>query len=563
MCRQVMIALAVSVVVGSAVGWGDVIELKDGRTINGTLVRQGDEVMITGEDGSVVRAKPGDVTKVTLTSSMSVAQASDSDWTRAAAEIRRADDLQTIIEIHQKFLEKYPDEAVSPKVRTSMEGYQKLLEQHGVKFRGRWMPQAQVQVMMQEWSDRAKPALVKYRAGDLRGALEAAKGAIKADGANPDALTIAGLASYRLNMTGNARDYFASLVQNDPSSVLGENNLAVILFEQKRQAESLVHYGKAMQASPDNRFVADNIMEALNSYVGGGGDVNSPAYVNLVRQFQQSESRIETQMARRGMYRYGSTWVPPAMLDRLNGNLQAIKNAMAQLDSQYQAGKTAMAQLDQAIAAATNDYNTTSLNISYLDSLISTSTGDVSSYIAQREDLARALQGIGQRKAKLEAERQNAAASVEVAPDQAAKLKAAYAAALANQFTGVQRMMDWGEAENPPGPTIVQIPSPVPVVLPPPGQMPEQVQQELTDSYQQMETPLGLVPVIGIPVPVRRGGGDHDGRHGGWDHGGRGGGSAVPLGPSTPTLPVAPRMNVLPPTVNGIPPVVGPTSRGG
>jgi hypothetical protein len=350
-----------------------------------------------------------------------------------------------------------------------------------------------------------------------------------------------------------------TLTQNDPSNVLGENNLAVILFGQKRQAEALIHYNRALQASPDNRFVADNIEEVLYAY---SGDVNAAVYQDLVRQFRQAESRIEVQMARRGLYRYGSTWVPVPVLDRLNSNMQAIKNAMTQLDTQYQAARNATAALDQQIAQAANDYNTTALNVSYLSSLIASTTGDVGSLLAQRDDLERTLQGLSDKKASLEAQRQNAAASLQVAPDQAERLKAAYAAAVRNQFTGVQRMMDWGEAENPPAPTIVQIPSPLPIALPAPLPVPQtpvqdRYQRDLTDSYQQAGTPLGVIPVFINPGDRGGRGGRDGGRDGGGRRGDGSGGNTVgpvrgpQFNPVGPTFPTAPRLNVAPPTLDG------------
>ena len=547
--------LGAAIAASSTFTRADVIELKDGRIIVGTLLRKGDDVIITSEDGKSINARPADVTRVTLTSTVTPTQAADAEWTRDAAEIRRADNLQNIVDIHQKFLDKYPDAAVAPSVRTSLDQYKELAKENGVKFHGRWMPEAQIQVQVQEWSDRAKAALVKYRAGDLHGALDSAKSAIKDDAANPDALTIAGLAAYHLNMTGDSRDYFAALTQGDPTSVLGENNLAVILFSQKRQAESLIHYGKALQAAPDNRFVADNIEEALNSYTSNGGDLTAPAYTGLVRQFQQAESRIEATMARKGLYRYGSTWVPAGVMDRLNSNLQQIKNAMTQLDSQFQAARAATAALDNAIAQATNDYNTTALNLSYLDSLLASTTGDVGNILQQRDDLQHTLQAIADKRAKLVADRQNADATLQSAPTQADKLKAAYAAATMSQFTGIQRIMDWGEQDNPPAPSIVQIPAPIPLQLPATTPPQDPNQRALTDSYNQMTTPLGVVPVIAVPVPINNG--DGNGHH----HNGHGNQNQnIPIGPLTPQLPIAPRVIVLPPTVNGLP---GPSTRGG
>ncbi len=557
MCRLAVVGLLLGAAIAATFTFSraDVIELKDGRVIVGTLLRKGDDVTITSEDGKSINARPGDVTRVTLTSTVTPTQAADAEWTRDAAEIRRSDSLPAIIDLHQKFLDKYPDAAAAPSVRTSLDQYKELAKENGVKFHGRWMPEAQIQVQVQEWSDRARAALIKYRVGDLQGALDSAKGAIKDDPANPDALTIAGLAAYHLNMTGDARDHFTALTQGDPATVLGENNLAVILFSQKRQVESLIHYAHALQAAPDNRFVADNIEEALYAYTNNGGDLNAPAYTGLVRQFQQAESRIEATMARKGLYRYGSTWVPAGVMDRLNANLQQIKNAMTQLDSQFQAARAATAALDNAIAQATNDYNTTALNLSYLDSLLASTTGDVGNILQQRDDLQRTLQAIADKRAKLVADRQNADATLQSAPTQADKLKAAYAAASTTQFTGIQRIMDWGEQDNVPPPTIVQIPAPNSIQLPAPAPTPAPApqQQTRTDNYHQLTTPLGLVPVIPVPIPINQGDGHHHDHNGG----NPGHNQNIPNGPLTPQLPVAPRVIVLPPTVNGL---QGPTT---
>ena len=554
MCRLAAIGLLLGTAVAATSARADVIELSDGRIIVGTLLRKGDDVFITSDDGKSIKAKPADVTRVTLTSTVTPTQAADAEWTRAAAQIRKADNLPSIIDVHQKFLDKYPDAPVSPSVRTSLDEYKKLARENGVKFRGRWMPEAQIQVQVQDWADHAKPALVKYRAGDLRGALDFAKAAIKDDPANPDALTLAGLASFHLNLLSDAHDDFAALTQGDPATVLGENNLAVILFTQKRLAESLLHYAHALQVSPDNRFVGDNIEEALYAYTSSGGDLNAPAYTGLVRQFQQSESRIEATMARKGLYRFGSTWVPAGIMDRLNSNLQQIKNAMTQLDSRFQAARAATTALEYAIAQANTDYNNTALNISYLDSLIASTTGDVGNILSQRDDLQRTLQAIADKRAKLIADHQNALATLQSAPAQAEKLKAAYALASASQFTGIQRIMDWGEQDNPPPPTIVQIPAPFSLPAPtPPAQDPNQ--QTLTDNYQQLTTPLGIVPVIPVPIPISRGNGN--------GHGHNGGGQNVPIGPLTPHLPIAPRVLLIPPTITGIPAPPPPSTRGG
>ena len=70
----------------------DVIELKDGRSFIGVMARQGDAILITTTDGLEIQAKPSDVAKVTLTNSITPAEAAGAEWTRSAAAIKQANE---------------------------------------------------------------------------------------------------------------------------------------------------------------------------------------------------------------------------------------------------------------------------------------------------------------------------------------------------------------------------------------------------------------------------------------------------------------------------------------
>jgi len=44
-----------------------------------------------------------------------------------------------------------------------------------VKFRGRWVPRAQIDVMLKQWSEAARPAVLFYQAVHPNEALDAAR----------------------------------------------------------------------------------------------------------------------------------------------------------------------------------------------------------------------------------------------------------------------------------------------------------------------------------------------------------------------------------------------------
>ena len=451
-------AALLSMAVGAGNIYGDLIQLKDGKTISGSVKRNGDVMVITADDGTVQTVKPDDVVRVTLTSTVTPAQAAESEWTRVASQVRKAESLAEVITLHEKFLEKNGGTPTAAEVRKSLDEYKKLQLQDGVRFRSRWMPRAQAEVMLRLDEENARPAVGNYKAGRMKEAIDSANAAIKQDDENVTALAIGGLAAYRMNNLGLSRQFFARLGDVDASSVLGLNNAAVVCFQQKREAESLLFYARALSASADNRLLLDNIMEAMNSYTGAK---DSGAYKNLARQLDQAEVRLEASMAKKNQFRFGSTWVTQEQLDRLTAQRKAILDAMTELDSHYKAAQVAVSTMEKDIRQAAADYDSTLGDVNYLSLLILSAqqrNEDATYLLNQRDVQLFNLERIRRRKTALEDQHAKLTASFKAYQVEAERLKTQLAGAAMQQFTGIQRIMELGEDENPPAPTAVTLP---------------------------------------------------------------------------------------------------------
>ena len=164
-------AAAISLAIFAVVAAGDTIELRDGRKISGSMTRQGAMAVIKGDDGSSITVALTDVVHVTLSDSTSPADAAKSEWLRVASQIKGAGDIQAIIDLHKKFLEKYPDAANAKDVREPLGVYQQLADAGAVKFHGQWMPPDQIEVVQRQWAEAAAPGLVAYQAGKFKEAL--------------------------------------------------------------------------------------------------------------------------------------------------------------------------------------------------------------------------------------------------------------------------------------------------------------------------------------------------------------------------------------------------------
>jgi tetratricopeptide (TPR) repeat protein len=444
----------------------DKIELKDGRTLSGTLVREGSAMIIRTDTNETVTTTPDQILRVTLTNNITPAQAANAEWKTISIQIKKADTLAAVIALHQKFIDKHPNQELAKTVRTSLAEYQKLVGQKPVKFRGRWMAEAQVQTTQQSWQDQAKPALEPYRAKRFREALDSAKEILQSTDDNPIALTIAGNASFQINNLAAARQYFAKLAAADPSTPLPENNIAVLCARQKLTGETLLHYTKALQTNPANRLLLDNIAEALNTYLLTGGSRETPAYKDLLRQVKDPEERLQAEMAKKDLRRHGSGWVPKEHAERLFKARTEIAAAMGRLEAKYTGVRQSLDAIKNQISQTDKDIETTNANITTLTTAAtdaSTQGGaDLTTILASRDTYVQGLEKLRTRKQSLEAERAKLTPIDKEIHTQAEKLKAALAAYQSTEYTGTQQLMELDEDQTPPAP----VPSPkVAVVL--------------------------------------------------------------------------------------------------
>jgi tetratricopeptide (TPR) repeat protein len=469
----------------------DIIELGDGRKFSGTMSRTGDVMTIKTDDGKVITAKPSDIAKVTLTSNLTPEEAAAQDWARMSAQVKTTDNLQAVLDLYQGFVDKHPDARQAGEARATLAIYKSLLNNDPVKFRGRWMPRAQVAVVLKKWTETARPALDLYQAGRMKETLDAVKTILTDDDQNPDALMLGGLAAYRSNNLSQARTYFTNLSAADPSSLLAENNLAVIAAGQKQAGESFTHYVKALQIMPDHRLLLDNVAEALNSFTAGGGDKNTTAYRTLAKAYEPAETRMEEVMAKQGQVRWGSTWVTREQRDRLVKAQETMRDQIGRLDSQYTAARNALAALDALIKQSNVTLANEAAIINTCAARILASQGiavDVSFYQAQLDVAMQNQQRMLAYRTQLQVQFDQLMDGTKDFLAQAEKLKTAYnAGSSTGQYTGVQRIVDLGQTDTPPAPTSVA--EPAPITLPP------------TPPILIAPPPAPVAPTL-VPIPV-------------------------------------------------------------
>jgi len=400
--------------------------------------------------------KPGDITRVTLTSTTAADPAATA-WSQTRAQVQIADNLAAVIELYQKFAEQYPKVFQAEEALALVTSYRAMLARDPVKFQGKWMPRAQMVEIGKRQREAVRPALDLYEAGQVKTALDAIV-PVAGDELNGDALMLAGLCSYRQKNYLPARGYFTKLLALDATNVAGENNLAAVCMAQKQVPEAMVHFTRALQIVSSQRLLVDNVAEVLHAY--GNGDKNNPAYKGLMAVYAPAEANMEAEMGKRGQLRLGSTWVTREQKDHLDKQQAELQAMMASLDAQYTTFQARLSAVQKNIATAGErmDNFTQIINTSLIqmNQGQGTQTQPALDY-SDRLDAARRDHELTQAyRAELQTYYNTLVSGTGSFFAQAEKLKTfANNGGPMGQFAGVPRLMDWGEVDNPPAPMAV------------------------------------------------------------------------------------------------------------
>ena len=395
--------------------FADTIELTDGTQISGTVARKGDTMHITADDGSTRDVSSSDVVKIVLNKPVAPADAAKAQWDFDVAQISSMESLDQIIAVHHKFLEQYSNQPIAKTVQDSLENYQRLADQQGVKFRGKWMSAADVAALQRAWDAQAQAAVRDYKFGDAQGAIADANNALNSDPDNPLALTILGLAEFKSGDLPASRQTFLKVLNSDSSNVIALNDLAIICSRQNQTKDAMNYYAKAITDSPSNRMLLDNVAEEIHLQ----GNPSDPAAVNLNTLWQKAEKSVEPDMAKQGLYRWNAAWI-----SQQESNLMQSFTSIVQLQNDRQ---NANAKLETDDAQQASDFARLTQQSSDLQSALSDAKSTVSDDETSAQPLKRqmaALQKVG--------------------------------------FTGTQHMMEPGDDTNPPAPVKVQVPKEMP-----------------------------------------------------------------------------------------------------
>jgi tetratricopeptide (TPR) repeat protein len=346
--------VVVSSVMLACVARADIVTLKDGTRLEGTLERTSEGYELTGTDGKVSR-----LTATQIKSIERKSQATPDEAKRRLDSLRRAadnlSDINQILTRYNDFLRQYGKTPQAAEARKDVAAWQDKLDQHMTRAGGKWVTPEELGSLKEKSQEVTVKARDMVAQGRLREAGPLLQQALDVDARNASALYLKGVVAFRQDQLGPARKSFDQVNQLVPEHAATLNNLAVILWKQKNEAGALKFYDAALLATgpaaavsgPVAEAVLNNVAEALHALPKDQRD--SLTTKKLVEHFQEREEGLARAMKKRGLYRWGATWVEGDQLDKLQTKEKEIDAKVKDLEAEFEDVQKRIDEIDQDI----------------------------------------------------------------------------------------------------------------------------------------------------------------------------------------------------------------------
>lgn len=327
--------------------WADVLILKDGTRLEGDVKRTDAGWTVTTGDGKVHNVSASSVRTIELGSTPRAGLQAAAGLASLRRSVEALSDINQIIERYQRFIELTKDAAVVAEAREDLETWQQRRRQGLVKHGAKWVSPSEVEAIVARATILSNDARELMRENRTREAEQLLQTALAEDPTNPAANYLRGVLLYRADKLPDARKAFESVAQVIPGHPPTLNNLAVILWRQNQQNGALNYFDQALQASGVNKYILDNVAEALGAIPED--QKKGQVIARTMRRFMELDVVLQQQMAQQGLYRWGSTWVDQRKLDELKSAELEVRNKLESLLAEFEQSKARIAQIDQEV----------------------------------------------------------------------------------------------------------------------------------------------------------------------------------------------------------------------
>lgn len=332
MIRQDWLLTIIILMAASALR-ADVVELRDGRQLEGELTKTSQGWVLTTTDGIKTTLSTDQIKRIEIKprSGESVqVQVIQSRLDSLQRSVDAQSDAATVVQRYQDFIRQYGDTPVGESAREQLTLWQSRLDQKLVKQADQWVTREQAAQMRRQaglLSQQARELLVNNQMTQASAAVESA---LKLEPADALALYLKGVLVYRGDDLNGARRAWDGVIQALPAHGPTLNNLAVIAWRQNRLTEALTFYRQALDALPVNETIIANCAEAINSL--SDDQLQTPLAQRLFQRYVEQDQQLSRVMAEKNLYKWGSRYITnqeKAQIDAQKKEIEEQLNDMA------------------------------------------------------------------------------------------------------------------------------------------------------------------------------------------------------------------------------------------
>lgn len=326
----------------------DSLLLSDGSRLEGQITRADDGWFVTLASGKKVHVAREQVVGFNV-GSKNDAMSADRRLASLRSAAENMPDLHQVVDRFRDFVQQNAGTPAGEKAKTDLQIWEDRLDRKLVKVGDKWVSDVERAELATKSFQTAEQAMDLLRQGRTQQAAPIVEQALAENAQNPAAWYLRGLLLWKQDKTPEAKKAFDQVVALAADSAAGHNNLAIVLWRQKQYVAALLSYDRALLAAPQNRFVLDNLAEALNALPA---DLRSGTNVKkVVRHFNDQDLIVQQAMATQGWYRWGSTWVRRDDLEKLKAAEKEIRDKIDQMEADYNALTARIRRMDGDIAA--------------------------------------------------------------------------------------------------------------------------------------------------------------------------------------------------------------------
>ena len=323
---------------------GDIVHLKEGGKMEGLLVREGAGWVVI--EGAGKRTFVGDdqVKSIEKTSSLSPAELSESRLGTLRRSVDNLSDLDQIVERYSRFIEENKGQPAADEAKKDLDAWREKQNKGMVKVGSSWVTTEERQKMLEESAKLVDEAREQIKSSRMRDAEATVNQLLTVDPKNASGLYLRGVLMFKQGNLGQAKKSFEMVKEQQVDHGPTLNNLGVVLSQQKQPMPALVAYDQAMQASPTNRQILDNVAEALEAIPQE--QRKNTSYTRAAKRFAELDADMQKEMQKEGLFRWGSSWVDAKQMEELKAAQAKVKEKLDQLVADYDRIKERVKEID-------------------------------------------------------------------------------------------------------------------------------------------------------------------------------------------------------------------------